>query len=74
MSKMAAYSSSVQKLGIINEKLGATIIANALMWASAIAYLQVMMGPLEFLTVSVFLSFFVVSNIILYSTAIYARS
>jgi DNA-binding transcriptional ArsR family regulator len=67
MNKIVTYSESAVILGTINKKIGSTIIANALMWASAISYLQVVEGPLQFLTLCVFASLFSVSNLILYS-------
>ena len=66
LNKLVAYSSSSATLGIIQQKIGSTIIANALLWGSALAYLVVVEGPLEFLTMLIFASFFSVSNIILY--------
>lgn len=67
LNKLVTYSSSTAAIGIIRRKVGSTIIANALIWASALGYLTVVEGPLEFLTTCVLASFFVVSNIILYS-------
>ncbi len=67
LTKLVTYSSSAAILGSIKQQLRATIIANSLMWLSAIAFLIVVEGPLEFLTLSSFLSLFSISNIILYS-------
>ena len=67
LTKLVTYSTSVARIGVIKQQLGATIIANALMWASAIAYLFVVEGPLEFMTLGVFAALFSVSNMILYS-------
>ncbi|MFW9919596.1 MAG: winged helix-turn-helix domain-containing protein [Candidatus Thorarchaeota archaeon] len=73
MSKMATHSATAAMLGVINKKLGATIISNAILWTSALAYLHVVEGPLEFLTLAVFAALFSVSNLILYSTEMYTR-
>ncbi|MFW9804209.1 MAG: winged helix-turn-helix domain-containing protein [Candidatus Thorarchaeota archaeon] len=67
MNKIVTYSASAAILGAISKKLGATIIANALLWASAIFYMSVVEGPLQTLTLGVFASLFSVSNLILYS-------
>ncbi len=67
LTKLVTYSTSAAVVGVIKQQLGATIIANALMWASAIAYMIIMEGPLHSLTLGVFASLFSVSNIILYS-------
>ncbi|MFW9789041.1 MAG: hypothetical protein ACFFE1_15280 [Candidatus Thorarchaeota archaeon] len=67
MNKIVTYSASAAILGVISKRLGATIIANALIWASAILYMHVVEGPLQTLTLSVFASLFSVSNLILYS-------
>ena len=67
MTKLVSYSSSAAILGSVKKQLGATIIANSLLWISAIAFLIVVEGPLEFLTVTTFVSLFSISNIILYS-------
>ncbi len=67
MAKLVSYSSSAAILGSVKRQLGATIIANSLMWISAIAFLIVIEGPLEFLTLSTFVTLFSISNIILYS-------
>jgi DNA-binding transcriptional ArsR family regulator len=69
MNKLTTYSSSVTMLEIINKKLGATIIANGLIWISAIGYMSVVEGPLEFMTYVIFLVLFTISNIILFSTS-----
>ncbi len=74
MVKLVSYSTSAVQLNVINRKLGATIIANAIMWASALAFLFVVEGPLEFLTIEVFAVLFSVSNLILYSTTIYTKT
>ncbi|TFG11700.1 ArsR family transcriptional regulator [Candidatus Thorarchaeota archaeon] len=73
LNKVTTYSSSSAALGIIKQRVRSTIIANALLWASALAYLIVVESPLEFLTLSVFTSLFVVSNIILYSIMQYTK-
>ena len=67
LTKLVTYSASAAVVGIIKKQLGATIIANALIWASAIAYMSIVEGPLQFLTLGVFSALFSVSNIILYS-------
>ncbi|MHA2423520.1 MAG: DUF7347 domain-containing protein [Candidatus Thorarchaeota archaeon] len=72
MTKLVVYSTTAGIIGGIKKQLGATIIANALLWASALAYLIVIEGPLEFLTLLVFASLFSTSNLILYSIQQYA--
>ena len=67
MVKLVTYSSSVAILGSVKKQLGATIIANALLWMSALMSLFVLEGPLEFMTLITFASLFSVSNLILYS-------
>jgi hypothetical protein len=67
MNKIVTYSTSAAILGAISKKLGATIIANALIWASAISYIHIVEGPLQTLTLGVFASLFSVSNLILYT-------
>jgi len=67
MNKIVTYSASAAILGAISRKLGATIIANALIWASAVFYMHIVEGPLQTLTLGVFVSLFSVSNLILYS-------
>ncbi len=67
MTKLVTYSKTAGIIGGIKKQLGATIIANALLWASAIAYLIIIEGPLEMITLIVFASLFSTSNIILYS-------
>jgi DNA-binding transcriptional ArsR family regulator len=74
MAKLVTYSSTAGIIGGIKKQLGATIVANALLWASAIAYLAVIEGPLEMLTLGVFASLFSTSNIILYSILQYATT
>ncbi|MHA1906168.1 MAG: winged helix-turn-helix domain-containing protein [Candidatus Thorarchaeota archaeon] len=74
MNKLVTYSTTAEIIGGIKKQLGATIIANALLWASAIAYLIVIEGPLEFLTLLVFASLFSTSNMILYSIQQYTTS
>lgn len=72
LTKLVTYSTTAGIIWGIRKQLGATIIANALLWASAIAYLAVIEGPLEMLTLGVFASLFTTSNIILYSIQQYA--
>jgi hypothetical protein len=67
MNKIVTYSTSAAILGAISKKLGATIIANALIWTSAISYIHIVEGPLQTLTLRVFASLFSVSNLILYT-------
>lgn len=67
MTKLVTYSASAAIVRVVKQQLGSTIIANALMWASAISYMIIVEGPLQFLTLLVFVSMFSVSNIILYS-------
>ncbi|MGY5873920.1 MAG: hypothetical protein RTV72_16860 [Candidatus Thorarchaeota archaeon] len=67
LTKLVTYSASAAIVGVIKQQLGATIIANALMWASAIASMIIMEGPLHSLTLGILASLFSVSNIILYS-------
>ena len=74
MNKLVAYSASATVLDIINRQLGAMIIANALLWISALCYMIVVEGPLQSLTMSIFIVFFGLSSIFLYSTAEYAKS
>lgn len=73
LTKLVTYSASAAVVGIIKQQLGATIIANALLWGSAIAYMIVIEGPLDSLTLGVFASLFSISNIILYSILQYAK-
>ncbi|MFW9908186.1 MAG: hypothetical protein ACFFEF_06390 [Candidatus Thorarchaeota archaeon] len=73
MNKLALHSTSAEMLGVVGRKLGATITANSLMWTSAILYLYVAEGPMEFLTLLVFVSLFSVSNLILYSIVQYTQ-
>ena len=73
LTKLVTYSASAAVVGVIKQQLGATIIANALMWASAIAYMVIVEGPLQSLTLWVFASLFSVSNIILYSILQHAK-
>ncbi len=73
MNKMTAYSASAATLSIINRQLGATIIANALLWAAAILAVHVLEGPLNLMTLLIFAMLFSVSNNILYSVAIRAK-
>ncbi|MDF1541475.1 MAG: hypothetical protein P1Q69_21430, partial [Candidatus Thorarchaeota archaeon] len=73
LTKLVSYSSSAATIRVIRKQLGATIIANALMWASAILFLAVIEGPLEFLTMAMFAALFSVSNIILYSITEYTK-
>ncbi|MGY5854091.1 MAG: hypothetical protein RTU92_11030 [Candidatus Thorarchaeota archaeon] len=73
LTKLVTYSASAVVVGIIKQQLGATIIANALLWASAFVYLIVIEGPLHSLTFGVFASLFSTSNIILYSILQYAK-
>ncbi len=73
MNKMTSYAASAAILGVLNRKLGATIIANALLWATALMTLVVIEGPLDFMTVLIFAGLFNVSNMILYSVSTYAR-
>ena len=73
LTKLVTYSASAAVVGVIKQQLGATIIANALIWASAIAYMIIMEGPLHSLTLGVFASLFSVSNLILYSILQYAK-
>ncbi len=67
LNKLVTYSASAATIAIIKQQLGATIIANALMWASAILSMVILEGPLQFMTLAIFASLFSVSNIILYS-------
>ncbi len=67
LTKLVTYSASAAVVKVIKQQLGATIIANSLMWASAIAYMIIVEGPLHSLTLGIFASLFSVSNIILYS-------
>jgi DNA-binding transcriptional ArsR family regulator len=67
MNKIVTYAASAAILGVISKKLGATVIANALIWTSAIFYMHIVEGPLQTLTLGVFASLFSVSNLILYS-------
>ncbi|MCK5151272.1 MAG: hypothetical protein KAQ65_05515 [Candidatus Thorarchaeota archaeon] len=67
LTKLVTYSASAATIGIIKQQLGATIIANTLMWASAILSMVILEGPLQFMTLAIFASLFSVSNIILYS-------
>ena len=73
-AKLVTYSTTAGIIGGIKKQLGATIIANALLWASASAYMMVVEGPLEMLTLLVFASLFSTSNIILYSILQYTAS
>lgn len=73
LTKLVSYSSSAATIRIIRKQLGSAIIANALMWGSAILFLAVIEGPLEFLTMVMFAALFSVSNIILYSITDYAK-
>jgi hypothetical protein len=74
MVKLVTYSETAGIIGGIKKQLGATTIANALLWASAVAYMIVVEGPLEMLTLMVFASLFSTSNIILYSILQYTSS
>ena len=74
MSKLVTYSETAEVLGGISRQLGANIIANALLWASALMYVMIVEGPLEILTLIVFASLFSTSNIILYSILQYTRT
>lgn len=67
LTKLITYSASAAIIGVIKKQLGATVIANSLLWASTLAFLIIVEGPLEFLTLYIFVSLFSVSNIILYS-------
>ncbi|MFW9850415.1 MAG: hypothetical protein ACFFF4_14880 [Candidatus Thorarchaeota archaeon] len=67
MSKLVTYSETAEILGGVSKQLGATIVANALLWASALMYMMVVEGPLEMLTLGAFAALFSTSNLILYS-------
>ncbi len=67
MTKLVTYSETEEILGGVTKQLGATIIANALLWAAALMYLTVIAGHLEMLTLEVFATLFSTSNLILYS-------
>jgi len=73
LTKLVSYSSSAATIQVIRKQLGSTIIANALMWGSAISFLLVIEGPLEFLTLVMFAALFSISNIILYSVTEYTK-
>jgi len=73
MTKVATYSASSEIISGVSKQIRSTIIANALMWASAFASLIVLEGPLEFMTMSIFAALFSVSNLILYSILQYTQ-
>lgn len=67
LTKLVTFSVSAEIIWVIKQQLGATVIANSLLWISALAFVIVVEGPLESITMLIFAALFSVSNIILYS-------
>ena len=74
LSKLVTYSETAEILVGVSRQLGSYIIANALLWASAILSIAVLEGPLEIMTFLVLASSFSVSNIIIFSIQQYTRT
>lgn len=73
MTKLVTYSVSSEIVQGVTRQLGSAIIANAIMWASALLFVIVIEGPIEMITMGAFASLFSVSNIILYSILQYTQ-
>ena len=65
--KVTTYSLSTSLLSSLRRRIPLVIIANAVLWASAIFSVSVNEGPLKMMTLMSFSSLWFISNIILYS-------